>query len=89
MRWQPRWEEMEIIGRARSVAAAMDRYYKPDRLTNQPGSREYLIADREKCIAEDGFDILASRHESVTGVALWIKRRDDNKGFEILSRKRQ
>ncbi len=89
MSWQPKWHEMEIVGRARSVSAAMDRFYKPDRLNRDPGTRERLIADREQCIAEDGFDVLASHHDSVTGRGVWIRPRADNKGFEILSPKRQ
>lgn len=54
-----------------TVAEFMDRYYKPDRLRRDKGSRERLIADREQDIRESGLAII-SRHDSVTGEAVYL-----------------
>lgn len=54
-----------------TVAEFMDRYYKPDRLRRDKGSRERLIADREQDIRERG-RALISHHDSVTGDAVYL-----------------
>ncbi|HDR9174424.1 hypothetical protein [Burkholderia vietnamiensis] len=71
--WVPDWAICTLIEHVRTVAEAMDRYYRPERLNRPGGTRERLIADREACIDEDGFAWLASHHDSVAGVALFIR----------------
>lgn len=71
--WVPDWAICTLIEQVRTVAEAMDRYYRPERLNRPDGTRERLIADREACIDQDGFAWLASHHDSVTGVAMFIR----------------
>lgn len=73
-RWHPEWEKKEVLGTVSSVAEAMTRYYRPDRQNRYPGERESLIATSEAELAKEGWFILASRHESLTGHALWVRR---------------
>jgi hypothetical protein len=54
-----------------TVAAWIDRYYRPERLNREPGSRERIIADREAELDELGSTII-SHHDAVTGHAEWL-----------------
>jgi hypothetical protein len=54
-----------------TVAEFMDRYYKPDRLRRDSGTRARLIADRELDLREHG-RALISHHDSVTGEAVYL-----------------
>lgn len=67
-----------------TITDAMDRFYKSEKLNRPGGTRERLIADRTNGVSQYGADILASRHDSVTGEALWIKPQGD--GFLVFSR---
>jgi hypothetical protein len=69
--WVPDWKTQIDI--AQSVADAMDRYYKHDRLNRPGGTRERLIADREQELAEKGFSCVASYHDSVNGQAIYLR----------------
>lgn len=55
-------EEIEAM----TVPEWIDRYYKRDRLTRDPGTRERIIADRENDLRELGCAAI-SRHDSNTG----------------------
>jgi hypothetical protein len=81
----PNFEAMEKIETTRTVAEAIDRFYKRDRLNNRPGAREAIIANRESNLREDGHAILASRHDNTVGHCLWLKPVDG--GFEIYASK--
>jgi len=56
-----------------TVAEWVDRYYKPDRLNRPGGTREHIIANREREVERDGTTLI-SRHDSVTGQAEWYPR---------------
>lgn len=71
--WEPDWEKCDLLGTMPSVAAAMDRYYRPERLNRPGGTRERLIADRETELANKGYAWLASHHDSVTGRVLYLR----------------
>lgn len=73
-KWHPLWEKKTLLGTVANVAEAMTRYYRPDRQNRYSGERESLISTRERELSEDGWFILASRHESLTGHALWVRR---------------
>jgi hypothetical protein len=53
------------------VAAFIDRYYNPARLDREPGRRERLIGHAQEDLDRHG-STLISRHESVTGEAVWL-----------------
>lgn len=69
----PEWKWQTQIDRAVSVADAMDRYYKHDRLNRPGGTRERLIADREQELAEKGFACVACHHDSVNGQGIYLR----------------
>lgn len=71
--WEPNWLACSLLESMPSVAAAMDRYYRPERLNRPGGTRERLIADRETEITEKGYAWLASHHDSVTGRVLYLR----------------
>jgi len=58
---------MNILARAATLGDALDRWYRPERLNRDLGSRQRLIDDRLCDIMRDGLATLASRHDSVTG----------------------
>lgn len=71
--WIPDWAWKTQIDSAQSVADAMDRYYKHDRLNRPGGTRERLIADREQELATKGFACVASHHDSVNGQGIYLR----------------
>jgi hypothetical protein len=71
--WEPDWSKEMQIDVAQSVADAMDRYYKHDRLNRPGGTRERLIADREQELNEKGFACIASHHDSVNGQVVYLR----------------
>lgn len=81
----PDFKNMEMIATAGTVAEALDRFYRRDRLNHRSGARESIIANREAEIREDGYAILASKHDNVVGRALWLKPAIN--GFEIYASK--
>ena len=56
-----------------TVARFIDRYYRPERLSAEPGRRERIIADRERDLAMHGVAVI-SRHDSVTGRLVSLTR---------------
>jgi len=74
--YEPTWAEMQRLSTEASVSAAMDLYYKRDRLNRPGGTRERLIADREQGLAAKGYDCLASHHDAVTGTGIWMRFED-------------
>lgn len=75
VRFEPNWSAMKVLCRLPNVAAAMDQFYKSERLNRPDGTRERLIADREAALAQSGFGCLASHFDSVTGQGLWLRLR--------------
>ncbi|CAM2198432.1 conserved protein of unknown function (plasmid) [Paraburkholderia kururiensis] len=71
--WEPDWSMETEIDKASSVADAMDRYYKHDRLNRPGGTRERLIADRERELEEKRFACVASHHDSVNGRVVYLR----------------
>lgn len=71
--WSPHWDTMTCIGRAPTVREALRLYYRPDRLHRDAGSAARIAAACEAELSRDGFALLASRHEAMTGCALWIR----------------
>lgn len=63
-----------------TVAQFVDRYYRPERLLREPGTRERIIASREQDMRRFG-EAIISRHDSVTGDIMvlynprWASRR--------------
>lgn len=72
-KWQPKWEEKELICTVSSVEEGLDRFYKRDRLHNLPDTRACIIADRKQDLEREGHAILASHHDSNTGTVLWFR----------------
>ena len=60
-----------IVTDVSSIEEFVDRYYKKDRLNAEKGRRERLIESRKRDVARCG-DCLISRHDSVTGEAVWF-----------------
>ncbi|WP_454875182.1 hypothetical protein [Paraburkholderia xenovorans] len=75
--WEPDWSLEIEIDKASSVADAMDRYYKHDRLNRPGGTRERLILDREMELEEKRFACVASHHDSVNGRVVYLRAMDD------------
>lgn len=73
----PKWTR---IANVRAISFALTKFYKPDRLTGDPVARIQRI--RAELDRDDGLTILASKHESNTGRALWIHDRGVH-GFDI------
>jgi hypothetical protein len=71
--YEPDWSELVVLGTAASVAEALDKWYKHDRLNRPDGTRERIIADRATYIAAHGYDCLASFHDSVNGMNMYAK----------------
>jgi hypothetical protein len=67
-------EAMPRVATVATIEDALDRYYRPERLRRDAGTRGRLAADRAHDLARDGYALLASRHDSVTGTAVWIRR---------------
>jgi hypothetical protein len=72
-----KWGEMQVLGTVETVAAAMDTYYKPDRLNGDPGMRGRLIADREQSIEREGWTCFASHHDAVNGRGMYLRKLDN------------
>lgn len=70
------WGEMQVLGTVETVAAAMDTYYKPNRLKGDPEMRGRLIADREQGIEKEGWTCLASHHDAVNGRGMYLRKLD-------------
>lgn len=68
------WSEMQVLGTVETVAAAMDTYYKPNRLNGDPDMRGRLIADREQGIENDGWACLASHYDAVNGRGMYLRK---------------
>lgn len=72
----PDWlqvDSLTCLGKVESISAAMDQYYKPERL-NRPGSRrETLIRPRQQEFLQ-GWTILASHYDAVNGRGLYIRK---------------
>lgn len=81
MPYEPDWAKYRVIGQEGDVAAAMDRYYKSDRLNRPGGTRDRLIADRQQDVDLAGYACLASHHDSVNGQAVYMKV--SGAGFDI------
>lgn len=81
--WQPDWAKFSNLGVVGSVTAAMDQYYKHDRLNRAGGMREILIASSEAALAKAGFTCLASHYDSCTGDGIWA--RNALNGVELFS----
>jgi hypothetical protein len=75
---------MTRVGWVPTVGDALRRHYRPDCLHRDRESAARLAASCEADLARDGFAILASRHESTTGFALWVRPEED--GFAIYGR---
>jgi hypothetical protein len=57
-----------------TIQEFLSKYYRPDRYTGR--GEEYaktVLASHEKHFKELGFDLI-SRHESVTGQAVWFHK---------------
>lgn len=76
--WEPDWSQQIEIDTAQSVADAMDRYYKHERLNRPGGTRERLIADRQTELNEKGFACVASYHDSVNGRGVYLRSTGDS-----------
>lgn len=81
MPYQPKWEFLQFLDDLPTVAAAMDRYYKNDRLNHPSGTRERLIANREADVAIAGYCCIACHHDSTNGLGIYIRKTD--KGFHV------
>lgn len=81
--YEPQWETMTAIDTVSTVAQAMDRYYKADRLNRPGGTRERLIADREGEATQYGYTCIASFHDSTNGMAVYIRAADD--GYTVMA----
>jgi len=71
--YSPNWLNYQKIETVRSVADAMDRFYKHDRLNRPDGTRERLIADRQAELDQWDFAIIASYHDSINGRAVYVR----------------
>ena len=72
----PDWlqvDNLTCLGKVGSISAAMDQYYKPERLNRPGGMRETLIRSRQQEFAQ-GWTILASHHDAVNGRGLYIRK---------------
>lgn len=72
----PTWLQVDTLtrlGTVESISAAMDLYYKPERLNRPGGMRETLIGSRQQEFAQ-GWTILASHHDAVNGRGLYIRK---------------
>lgn len=73
----PSWLQLDHLTRledVESISAAMDRYYKADRLNQSDGMRESLIRSRQREFTGRGWTVLTSRHDSVNGCAMYIRK---------------
>lgn len=73
----PNWlrvVEMTSLGKVDSVSAAMDLFYKSERLNRPGGIRETLIRSRQRELVAEGWLVLASRHDSTNGHALYLRK---------------
>ncbi|CAN7631593.1 hypothetical protein [Massilia sp. LjRoot122] len=73
----PRWLQVDYLSRLEQVdtiSAAMDRYYKPDRLNQPGGMRETLIRSRQRDFVAQGWAILASHHDAINGHGLYLRK---------------
>lgn len=72
----PNWLQVDRLTRlakVESISAAMDLYYKPERLNRPGGMREMLIRSRQQEFGQ-GWTILASHHDSVNGRGLYLRK---------------
>lgn len=61
-----------VVGRHADAESALRSLYRAERLFRS-GALPRLKSELEKEVRERGFAILASRHESNTGSALWTR----------------
>lgn len=91
--WQPDWLEMNYVSFRPDVESALDSYYKRERLFQDGHTmngcplspqdfRQLVIDSTKKALHTQGWACLASRHESVTGKALWIRNAKGH-GIEV------
>jgi len=70
-----------------TIQDAVKRYYKSDRLNRAGdslvGRVERMTNAIEQSIARQGWDILASRHDSASGKAIYITPSESGAGFSI------
>lgn len=74
----PTWlqvDKLTRLGTVESISAAMDQYYKPERLNRPGGMRETLIRSRQQEFAQ-GWTILASHYDAVNGRGLYIRKEE-------------
>lgn len=67
-----RWDNKTRIGEWPSLQAALIHFYKRDRLGDTM-AQDARVATTQAEMASEGYCTLASRHESVTGRALWAR----------------
>lgn len=73
----PHWlqvDRLTSLGKVESISAAMDLYYKLERLNRPGGMRETLIRSRQQDFAAQGWAILASHHDAVNGRGLYVRK---------------
>lgn len=73
----PQWAAYRQIDTVQSVVEAMDRFYKHDRLNQPGGTRARLIADRQMELDAQGFACVASHHDAINGLAVYVRRAGD------------
>lgn len=73
----PTWLQVDFLtrlGTVESISAAMDAYYKSERLNQANGMRETLIRSRQQDFVKQGWVILASHHDAVNGRGLYVRK---------------
>jgi hypothetical protein len=73
----PTWlkvSELASVGKVDSITAAMDENYKADRLNHAPGQREALIRACQVEFTTQGWVLLVSHHDAVTGRDLYLRQ---------------
>ena len=73
----PSWLQVDYLSRlekVETISAAMDRYYKADRLNQPGGMRETLIRSRQRDFVSQGWATLASHHDAVNGHGLYVRK---------------
>lgn len=63
-----------------TVGEAFDRYFRREKLAWGIESRARFVRDIEAACASTGFDMLATRHSSVTGAPVWVRREENGYG---------
>lgn len=67
------FKKMNRLGEVSDALTAIRSFYKPDRIPDDFSRQAASANETDKWLRSEGEAILASRHESRTGRALWVR----------------